>query len=181
MENLHILFWLLKDLGWCMIWKPLGISMILPTLGIALVITWRTCSIRAELAHNLAIVFWISANSYWMVCEFVGFDTVRVWGGVTGKHLALLPFLMDLGVLVYYYLVQKPREVEPEQVTAEASASREVGGGARTRPLLHNLQPTARMAGGGKSRILILCQLPRDGYNETRKRPPPYREAAVST
>ena len=84
MENLHILFWLLKDLGWCMIWKPLGISMILPTLGIALVITWRTRSIRAELAHNLAIIFWISANSYWMVSEFVGFDTVRVWGGVTG-------------------------------------------------------------------------------------------------
>lgn len=118
MENLHILFWLLKDLGWCMIWKQLGISMILPTLGIALVITWRTRSIRAELAHNLAIVFWISANSYWMVSEFMGFDTVRVWGGITGKHLALLPFLAGLVILLYYYLVQKPREAVAERIAA---------------------------------------------------------------
>jgi hypothetical protein len=25
MENLHIVFWLLKDLSWCMVWRPLGI------------------------------------------------------------------------------------------------------------------------------------------------------------
>ncbi|MBC6698155.1 hypothetical protein H8B14_08510 [Hymenobacter sp. BT190] len=115
MENLHILFWLLKDIGWCMLWKPLGISMIFPTLTIALVITWRTRHVASELAHNLAIVFWISANSYWMVSEFLGFDTVRVWGNVTGKHLALLPFLTGLLILLYYYLVQKPREARAEQ------------------------------------------------------------------
>ncbi|WP_426490934.1 hypothetical protein [Hymenobacter sp. 102] len=116
MENLHILFWLLKDIGWCMIWKPLGISMIFPTLTIALLITWRTREIKAELAHNLAIVFWISANSYWMISEFAGFDTVRVWGGITGKHLALVPFLTGLIILLYYYLVQRPRENRPAQV-----------------------------------------------------------------
>ena len=116
LENLHILFWLLKDIGWCMIWRPLGISMIFPTLSFALLITWRTRHIRAELAHNLAIVFWISANSYWMISEFLSFDTVLIWGSVTGKHLALAPFLAGLGVLLYYYLVQKPRETQPEQV-----------------------------------------------------------------
>ncbi|RSK34046.1 hypothetical protein EI290_09320 [Hymenobacter metallilatus] len=119
MENLHILFWLLKDIGWCMIWKPLGISMIFPTLTIALLITWRTRSIAAELAHNLAIVFWISANSYWMISEFLGFDAVRVWGGITGKHLALLPFLSGLMILLYYYLVQKPRENRPAQMATQ--------------------------------------------------------------
>lgn len=31
MENLHIVFWLFKDIAWCMIWKPLGIAMIFPT------------------------------------------------------------------------------------------------------------------------------------------------------
>lgn len=116
LENLHILFWLLKDIGWCMIWKPLGISMIFPTLSIALLITWRTRSIKAELAHNLAIVFWITANSYWMISEFIGFDTVQLGYGFTGKHLALVPFLLGLGILLYYYLIEKPRETQPEQV-----------------------------------------------------------------
>ena len=24
MENMHIVFWLMKDISWCMIWKELG-------------------------------------------------------------------------------------------------------------------------------------------------------------
>ena len=36
MENLHIVFWLFKDISWCMIWRPLGIAMIFPTLFIDL-------------------------------------------------------------------------------------------------------------------------------------------------
>lgn len=116
MENTHILFWLVKDIAWCMVWKPLGLLMVLPTLGIALVIAWRTRAYQSELAHNLAIVFWITANSYWMTSEFFGFDTVQVLPHVTGKHLALVPFLIGLGILTYYYLVQKPRETAEGQV-----------------------------------------------------------------
>lgn len=110
MENTHVLFWLLKDISWCMVWRPLGLLMVVPTLGIAVVIAWRTRTLRSELAHNLAIVFWIAANSYWMVSEFFGFDTVQVAPHVTGKHLALVPFLIGLAILGYYYLVQQPRE-----------------------------------------------------------------------
>ena len=110
MENTHILFWLVKDIAWCMIWRPLGLLMVLPTLGIAIVIAWRTRAYASELAHNLAIVFWITANSYWMTSEFFGFDTVQVFPHVTGKHLALIPFLIGLVILLYYYLVTKPRE-----------------------------------------------------------------------
>lgn len=116
MENTHILFWLIKDISWCMVWKPLGILMIVPTLGIALVIAWRTRALKSELAHNLAIVFWISANSYWMLSEFFGFDTVRVGTITDGKHLAIIPFAIGLGILAYYYLVQKPREAKATQV-----------------------------------------------------------------
>jgi hypothetical protein len=116
MENLHILFWLAKDISWCMIWKTLGILMVFPTLSIALLITWRTRTIKAELAHNLAIVFWISANSYWMMSEFFGFDT-RPVGTITDfKHLAIIPFGIGLLILLYYYLVQKPRETREEQI-----------------------------------------------------------------
>ena len=116
MENTHILFCLLKDISWCMVWKPLGIAMIVPTLGIALVIAWRTRALRSELAHNLAIVFWIAANSYWMLSEFFGFDTVRVGTLTDGKHLAIIPFGIGLAILAYYYLVQKPREARAARV-----------------------------------------------------------------
>ena len=108
---------LVKDLAWCMVWRPLGLLMVLPTLGIALVIAWRTRAYTSELAHNLAIVFWITANSYWMTSEFFGFDTVMVAPHITGKHLALVPFLIGLAILAYYYLVQKPRESTEAQAT----------------------------------------------------------------
>jgi hypothetical protein len=116
MENMHIIFWLLKDVSWCMIWKPLGIAMIIPTLLIAIVIAWRTRDIRSELAHNLAIVFWITANAYWMISEFLHFDTVSVWKQFEGKHLALIPFIIGIGILANYYLLQKPTEEREAQV-----------------------------------------------------------------
>lgn len=115
MENMHILFWLVKDISWCMDWKILGMLMIVPTLGVALVIAWRTRSLKSELAHNLAIIFWISANSYWMLSEFFGFDTVRIGTITDGKHLAIIPFGIGLAILLYYYLVQKPRETRSAQ------------------------------------------------------------------
>lgn len=116
MENMHIVFWLLKDISWCMIWKTLGIAMIVPTLSIALVIAWRTRHLKSELAHNLAIAFWISANSLWMISEFFGFDTLLVWKQFTGKHLALIPFISGAVILLYYYIVQRPRELKEKSV-----------------------------------------------------------------
>ena len=115
MENTHVIFWLLKDISWCMIWKVLGIAMIFPTLIISIIIAWRTRNLKSELAHNLAISFWIFANSYWMVSEFFGFDETPVLG-FEGKHFALIPFTMGVLVLLYYYVVQKPREDKGEQV-----------------------------------------------------------------
>jgi hypothetical protein len=109
MENLHIVFWLLKDVSWCMVWRPLGIAMIFPTLIISIMIAWRTRQYFSEICHNLAITIWISANSYWMISEFMGFDTHPLWGNFTMKHLALFPFLMGLSILMYYYLYWKPR------------------------------------------------------------------------
>ena len=78
MENLHIVFWLLKDISWCLHLKPLGVAMILPTLVISIIITRRTRDLKSEFAHNMAVSFWIIANAYWMISEFFGFDAVRV-------------------------------------------------------------------------------------------------------
>ena len=115
MENMHIVFWLFKDISWCMTWKVLGIAMIFPTLIVAIVIAWRTRSVKSELAHNLAIIFWISANSYWMISEFFGFDGMHLFYSYSGKHLALIPFLTGIVILAYYYLLQRKEEIKEKQ------------------------------------------------------------------
>jgi len=117
LENLHIVFWLLKDISWCMIWKPIGIAMIVPTLSIAIWIAWKNREIKSELAHNLAIVFWITANAYWMISEFFGFDEMTVWKEFTGKHIALIPFITGALILLFYYAVQRPKEIKLHKAT----------------------------------------------------------------
>jgi hypothetical protein len=109
MENLHIVFWLLKDMSWCMVWKPLGIVMIAPTLVISCIILIRTRSLMSEFCHNLAITLWITANSYWMISEFLLFDNQVLSGNITYKHLSIIPFVAGLLVLLYYYLRWRPR------------------------------------------------------------------------
>ena len=111
MENLHIVFWLLKDINWCMIWKPLGIAMIFPTLIIAIVIAFRTRQFMSEVCHNVAIVVWITANSYWMISEFLHFDNYVLFGEYTYKHLAIIPFATGIIILAYYYLWWRPRHM----------------------------------------------------------------------
>lgn len=98
-ENLHILLWLLKDISWALDFHIFGMFMIIPTLSAALLITWQTRKLTAELLHNLAVVLWITANCLWMTGEFYGWDE-GPWGA---RHLALIPFSIGLGILVYYY------------------------------------------------------------------------------
>jgi hypothetical protein len=111
LENLHILFWLVKDICWCIGFKPLGVAMIFPTLIVAIYITWRNRQVFSELAHNLAITFWITANSLWMILEFMERDAEL-------KNYCLIPFGAGLFILLYYYLVYVPlkrrrRKTEP--------------------------------------------------------------------
>ena len=108
MENLHIVFWLFKDISWCMIWRPLGITMIFPTLIVAIVIAIRTRQYMSEVCHNVAIVFWITANAYWMISEFFHFDNLIAYQTITYKYLAIIPFSVGLFILGYYYLLWKP-------------------------------------------------------------------------
>ncbi|WP_255373615.1 hypothetical protein [Chitinophaga sp. CF118] len=115
MENLHIVFWLFKDISWCLVWHTLGIIMIFPTLIISIIIAYRTRQFMSELCHNLAITVWISANSYWMISEFLHFDSITIMGEITYKHLAVIPFFMGVFILAYYYLWYRrkhPEELE---------------------------------------------------------------------
>lgn len=112
MENLHIVFWLFKDVAWCMGWKWLGICMIVPTMIISIVIAYRTRNYMSELMHNLAITVWISANSYWMISEFFHFDTEIIYGNITFKYLSLIPFCIGILLLGFYYLIWRPSNKE---------------------------------------------------------------------
>ena len=96
-ENLHIVFWLFKDLCWVMLWKPLGLFMIIPTMGAALLITWQTRKIRSELLHNLAVVFWITANGYWMITEFFSDNDAL-------RYYAVIPFTLGIIVVAVHYV-----------------------------------------------------------------------------
>jgi hypothetical protein len=109
MENLHIVFWLFKDISWCMVWRPLGIVMIVPTLAIAVWIAFKNKKFMSEVCHNFAIVFWISANSFWMISEFFKFDDIIILFGLTGKQTAMIPFCIGLLFLAFYYLIWRPR------------------------------------------------------------------------
>jgi hypothetical protein len=111
MENLHIVFWIIKDISWCMGWEVLGVGMIVPTLFVAIFISWRTRHIASELAHNLAVAFWICANSTWMIMEFIKRDAELFFGLLTGKQLSLIPFTLGSLILIYYYLIQRPNEI----------------------------------------------------------------------
>lgn len=108
-ENLHILFWLFKDISWAMVWKPLGIFMIIPTISVALLITWQTRKIKSELFHNLAVTFWICANAMWMLLEFSGLDDQY-------RKYTSIPFGIGLFFILTYYLVILPREKKREKL-----------------------------------------------------------------
>lgn len=102
-ENLHIVFWLVKDMSWAMLWRPLGIIMIFPTVAVAMLITWQTRKLKSELFHNLAVLCWILANCYWMVTEFMNLPDHY-------RYYAAIPFAIGMFFIATYYLVIMPRE-----------------------------------------------------------------------
>lgn len=95
-ENFHILLWLFKDLCWVTLSKTAGIVMIVPTLTLAIYITFTNRSDKAELAHNLAVCFWICANSVWMIGEFFYDDGLR--------PEAIVFFVLGLMAMLFYYV-----------------------------------------------------------------------------
>ena len=102
-ENMHILFWLIKDACWAINLHVPAMLMIIPTIGVAMVICWQTRFIISEFIHNLAVILWITANTTWMIGEFYGWDENLI-NGYGLRQFALIPFLMGLMVLLFYYV-----------------------------------------------------------------------------
>lgn len=108
-ENLHIVFWLIKDLSWAMLWKPLGVAMFIPTFLLSILITWQTRHFKAELYHNLAVTCWIFTNGYWMIIEFMGRDgDLRIYTAI--------PFSIGFMFIAYYYILVMPKEKKKEEL-----------------------------------------------------------------
>ncbi|HXT71509.1 MAG TPA: hypothetical protein VN700_17265 [Vicinamibacterales bacterium] len=99
-DNVHVLLWLIKDTCWMLQWKILGCVMIAPTISVAIYLAVRS---KAEDVFwiNVAICFWISANAYWMVCEFVGREDIKDYAG--------LPFALGFIAVAIFYLRPQPR------------------------------------------------------------------------
>lgn len=109
-ENLHIAFWLVKDVCWCLNFKILGVLMVIPTLSVALYILLKDKEEIAEIYHNLAVLLWIIANSWWMCSEFFGYDEKILIYGLTGRNLAILPFGLGIITLLIFYLHVLPKQ-----------------------------------------------------------------------
>lgn len=95
-ENLHILLWIVKDTCWVQDYRLAGVIMILPTIAVAVYLTAKARDQRDEFIHNLAVIFWLCANSVWMVGEFFFNDKTRTY--------ALVFFGIGLFTLALHYV-----------------------------------------------------------------------------
>lgn len=116
-ENMHIIFWLVKDISWAMLWKPIGLIMFIPTLTIAILISWQTRKLLSEFYHNLAIVCWITANGFWMITEFFWSDLDYL------RYYTAIPFGIGIIFIAAYYLIILPREKKEKLVTISVEVS----------------------------------------------------------
>lgn len=94
-ENLHIPLWLIKDTCWMMEWRYFGMIMVIPTVLMALYILKKSLK-TPEFYINLAIVFWITGNSYWMGAEFFDFNEY--------KDYAIFPFCLGFASVAVFYM-----------------------------------------------------------------------------
>ncbi|MCE3258607.1 MAG: hypothetical protein K0S12_248 [Bacteroidetes bacterium] len=100
---MHIVFWLVKDSCWMMEFKTLGAIMIIPTVFLAVYLVYKTVGTR-DFYINMAIFFWISANSFWMLMEFFNDNHLR--------YYASIPFALGFVFVVLFYVTAgKKREI----------------------------------------------------------------------
>ncbi len=97
-ENIHIPLWLLKDTCWMMEWKILGMIMIVPTVSVAVYLAYKSRQAR-DFYINLAISFWITANAYWMCCEFYKREELKYYAGI--------PFFFGMLCTAWFYVSKK--------------------------------------------------------------------------
>ena len=71
-------------------WKTGGVIMIFPTVSVAFYLLWKSRKVKAEAFHNVAVCFWILANSTWMLGEFNDIDLRPYAAGLFGSGILVL-------------------------------------------------------------------------------------------
>ena len=94
-DNLHIILWLIKDMCWS-IDSKLGVVFVIPTIIVSFWLLFKSRTISA-CYHNLAVCFWITANSLWMVSEMYKFEEIS-------KPVVIILFIIGIIILAYYYI-----------------------------------------------------------------------------
>jgi len=94
-ESMHIVFWLIKDTCWMLELKALGALMIAPTLFLAVYLVIKTLRTK-DMFINMAIFFWILANSFWMLMEFFNNNQY--------KNFAAIPFSFGFLFVAAFYI-----------------------------------------------------------------------------
>jgi hypothetical protein len=92
-ENLHVVFWLFKDMCWMMEYKTAGALLILPTLAMAFYVLYLSKNKLDLIIVNVAIIFWICANSAWMMSDFYN---------DLPKSVSLLFFIAGILTMFFY-------------------------------------------------------------------------------
>ena len=70
-------------------------TMAIPTITLAVWLTWQSRNRMADLAHNMAVCFWIGGNIVWMIGEFFYNDNWRPY--------AQWFFFSGLATMAIYY------------------------------------------------------------------------------
>lgn len=77
--------------------KSLGTFIAFPTVAMALYLVVITRNFPKRFWPNLAVFFWIAANSTWMFGEFYGFDFIVASTSLFGAGI--------LAISVYMYII----------------------------------------------------------------------------
>lgn len=119
-ENLHVVFWLIKDFSWLMgsevpFFKIVAVAMIFPTLVLAIYLSYKTLKQKdkSDFFHNMAVTCWIVGNSIWMFGEFYC-EPLFLCKDNCSKPYAIPFFVIGLLIVLYYYLVQSPHQKKSE-------------------------------------------------------------------
>jgi hypothetical protein len=94
-ENFHVFLWLLKDMCWMLEFKILAIFMIIPTLAVAFYVIFISKKDTELTLINIAITFWILANSVWMLSDF--FNQIH-------KLYSLPFFIIGIIIMLVYFV-----------------------------------------------------------------------------
>jgi len=100
LENLHLPIWLIKDLCWAIVYKPLGVFMIAPAIALAVFVALKSHKNRMYFLPNVSVVFWILANSLWMLAEFYSFNL---------KHWFISSFILGMISMLIWIVKELPQ------------------------------------------------------------------------